>query len=71
MWGTAVLPLILEVVVPAGGKVEGGDPAREAGVVLQAAVRRPEKDTNLGEIVYPATAMALSLTRPGSRTPPG
>ena len=39
--GIAVLPLILEVVVSAGGKVEGGDPAREAGVVLQAAVRRP------------------------------
>ena len=65
------VPLIRQVVIACGGKVEGADPAGEAGVVLQAAVWRPERDTNLGEIVYPATAMALSLTRPGSRTPPG
>ena len=66
------LPLVLEVVVTGGGKVEGADPASEPCVILQAAVRRPEGDTNLCEIVYPTAAgMALSLTRPGSRIPPG
>ena len=37
-----IQPLIREVIIAGGGKVEGGDPAGEAGVVLQAAVRRPE-----------------------------
>ena len=37
------LPLVLEVVITGGGKVEGADPASEAGVVLQAAVWRPDK----------------------------
>ena len=38
------LPLVLEVVITGGGKVEGADPAGEAGVVLQAAVWRPDRD---------------------------
>ena len=37
-----VPPLIREVVITGGGKVEGADPTGEAGVRLQAAVRRPE-----------------------------
>ena len=54
MWGTAVLPLILEVVVPAGGKVEGGDPAGEASVILQAAVRRPKRSISFGKVLQSA-----------------
>ena len=36
------VPLIRQVVIACGGKVEGGDPAGQAGVVLQATIRRPE-----------------------------
>jgi len=52
------VPLILEVVVSAGGKVEGGDPAREAGVVLQAAVRRRRliAALHLGDLDLPLAA---------------
>ncbi len=37
--------LIGEVRLRRGVEVEGGDPAREAGLVLQAARRRPEEQT--------------------------